>query len=193
MEETTAAPPRTRTRRRRRALAIGGFLGVALIAFVLLYFEPQAAFFDDHVAETLPGLEVPVAEAAGSTSLAAARTQAQATGAPIVVSTANFISGEHDTTGAALVVALPDGSLAVRFEDLDTSNGPDLHVVLSTDEASDAWKYDGRRHLGALKGNIGDQNYDVPADIDLAQFRSVVIWCERFDVAFGAASIQVSA
>jgi hypothetical protein len=81
--------------------------------------------------------------------------------------------------------------VVVRFEALDTSNGPALRVVLSTDEASDAWKYGGRHILGELKGNIGDQNYTIPADVDLSQFGSVVVWCERFSVAFGAASLDV--
>ena len=43
--------------------------------------------------------------------------------------------------------------------------------------------------LGGLKGNIGDQNYEIPADVDLSQYQSVVIWCDRFNVAFGAADL----
>ena len=43
--------------------------------------------------------------------------------------------------------------------------------------------------LGALKGNIGDQNYDVPADLDLSRYRAVSIWCRRFSVNFGAAPL----
>jgi len=65
-------------------------------------------------------------------------------------------------------------------------------VVLSPEPASDAWQYDDRLHLGELKGNIGDQNYTIGADVDLSRYRSVVIWCERFSVAFGAAAIDVA-
>ena len=235
----------TGKRRRRKWLAGIGVVGVGLLVFVLLYFEPQTAFIDDEVSETIPGLDValatattaptttptsatadgsvvpttvvpatvevpssddetaatpPPTTAAATTapavpanSLAFGLASASATGTPVIVSTGTFISGEHDTSGTALVVALPDGSVVVRFEDLDTSNGPDLRVVLSTDEASDAWKYDGRHILGELKGNIGDQNYTIPADVDLSQFGSVVVWCERFSVAFGAASLDVVA
>jgi len=94
---------------------------------------------------------------------------------------------DHETTGSVLV--LPG---IVRFEDLDTSNGPDLHVYLSTTP------HDGPRHafdddyveLGRLKGNKGDQNYDVPPGTDLARYRSVVIWCKRFSVPFGAAPLS---
>ena len=90
------------------------------------------------------------------------------------------------------MVALPGGEVVVRLEDLDTSNGPDLRVVVSPDPASDSWEYGGRTELDELKGNIGDQNYVVGAGIDLTSVGSVVIWCERFDVAFGAASIDVT-
>lgn len=234
-------PGTSRRRRRRRLLAIVATLGVAVIAFVLVYFEPQAAFIDDEVHETLPGLDavafaettsttatsvapastapvdttpastaapaapastesVPAVPATAETvpaapanSVSAAVASAAATGMPVVLSRAEFFSGEHSTSGTALVVVLPDGSVVVRFEGLETSNGPDLRVVLSPDEASDAWKYSGRTHLGELKGNIGDQNYSIASDIDLTAYKSVVIWCERFSVAFGAAAIDVVA
>ena len=194
--------------KRRRWLAVIGVATVGVLAFVLLYFEPQTAFIDDEVSETIPGLDaspatdpsattapvsVGVPSASPANSVSAALASASETGNPVVLSTGTFISGEHDTSGTALVVALPDGSLVVRFEDLDTSNGPDLRVVLSTDDASDAWKYDGRHILGELKGNIGDQNYTIPLDVDLTQFGSVVVWCERFSVAFGAAPLDVVA
>lgn len=119
--------------------------------------------------------------------------KAAETDLPVVLSAATFLSGEHATSGTALVVALPDGGIVVRFEGLDTSNGPDLAVVLSPEMASESWQYRDRVHLGELKGNLGDQNYDVPSDVDITGFRSVVIWCERFSVAFGAAPVDVSA
>ncbi len=213
-----------------------------MIIGVLVYFEPQTAFIDDTVNETIPGLEsaiatnptiastlppptssattvleppagttlettdpittVPVTTAPVTTvpvttapaalnSISASLQLASSTGAPVVVSSGEFISGEHSTSGTALVVALPDGSLVVRFEGLDTSNGPDLRVVLSPDDASGSADYSGRLILGELKGNIGDQNYVLDGDVDLTGFRSVVIWCERFSVAFGAAPIDV--
>ena len=222
----------SRRRRRRRIGAGVAILLAGAVVFVLVYFEPQAAFIDDTVHESLAGLDavivsttvaepvassattavadpapvaVPSAEAPPSTvstpstapasanSVSAAMVRAAQTGQPVIVSTGTFISGEHDTAGTALVIALPDGSLVVRFEDLDTSNGPDLRVVLSPEPASDSWQYDDRLPLGELKGNIGDQNYAVDAGTDLSGYRSVVIWCKRFSVAFGAASIDVVA
>jgi hypothetical protein len=43
--------------------------------------------------------------------------------------------------------------------------------------------------LGDLKGNIGDQNYEIPTDVDLEEFSTVEIWCERFGVGFGSATL----
>ena len=112
------------------------------------------------------------------------------TSAPQIAAASEFISLDHGTSGTALVVALPDGGVTLRFEDLDTSNGPDLYVVL-TPHAADSGNYDGRLQLGRLKGNRGDQNYDIPPGTDLTAFRSVVIWCERFSSPFGAAPVEV--
>ncbi|HQZ86482.1 MAG TPA: DM13 domain-containing protein, partial [Actinomycetota bacterium] len=47
--------------------------------------------------------------------------------------------------------------------------------------------------LGKLKGNQGNQNYEIPATVDLAKLSSVSLWCDRFDVSFGAAELQSAA
>jgi hypothetical protein len=80
----------------------------------------------------------------------------------------------------------------LRFQDLDTSNGPDLHVYLSELPATDDWRAYGVRYLdlGKLKGNIGSQNYALPEGLDLSRFRSAVVWCERFAVGFGVAGLR---
>ncbi|MDH3497546.1 MAG: DM13 domain-containing protein, partial [Gemmatimonadota bacterium] len=44
--------------------------------------------------------------------------------------------------------------------------------------------------LGGLKGNVGDQNYDIPAGTDLTRYRTVTIWCRRFSVNFGSAPLS---
>ncbi|HRE03870.1 MAG TPA: DM13 domain-containing protein [Ilumatobacteraceae bacterium] len=104
-----------------------------------------------------------------------------------------FISNAHSTSGKVLVVALADGSVVMRFEDLESDNGPDLRVVLSTSTLNSGGDYGGRLILEHLKGNIGSQNYTIGTDVDLGVYRSVVIWCERFGVAFGSAAIDVTA
>lgn len=93
------------------------------------------------------------------------------------------------------IVRLPDGSQTLRLENLDTSNGPDLRVLLSdapVKEGVAGWRvFDDGKYLtlGKLKGNKGDQNYELPPGIDLSQYTSVSIWCDRFDVSFGAAAL----
>ena len=151
----------------RRSLVVAGVLAVALVVFVLVWFQPQKIFLNTSVNET---------PAAQGRSLA----------------TGEFRSLEHGTTGTAAIVELPDGSHILRFEDLDTLNGPDLHVYLSRVAASDdASAYgEGFVDLGKLKGNKGNQNYEIPPGTDLTQFRSVVIWCKRFTVGFGVAPLE---
>ena len=138
---------------------------VALLVFVLVYFEPHTAFIDDSVNEAAP---------AGETSAA---TQ--------------VIGLEHGASGSVVIVTDEDGGIVVRFVDLDASNGPDLKVYLSTNPVDGpAGAFDDEAiDLGALKGNIGSQNYDVSPGVDLADYRSVVIWCDRFDTPFAAAPL----
>ena len=90
---------------------------------------------------------------------------------------------------------LADGSHVVRLENLDTSNGPDLRVLLTdapVQEGRAGWRvFDDGEYvsLGKLKGNKGSQNYVLPDDVDPARYTSVSIWCDRFDVSFGAAEL----
>ncbi len=43
--------------------------------------------------------------------------------------------------------------------------------------------------LGRLKGNLGNQNYEIPAGTDLSKYRNAVVWCARFSVGFGVATL----
>jgi Electron transfer DM13 len=100
----------------------------------------------------------------------------------------SFTSGEHTTTGTVRRLTV-DGKTILRFEDLSTSNGPDVHVYLSP--GADGYA-DGAINIATLKGNKGNQNYEIPGDVDLSKFRSVVIWCKRFSVAFGQAPLPAA-
>jgi hypothetical protein len=87
---------------------------------------------------------------------------------------------------------MPDGKNVLRFSAFETSNGPDVHVYLVA--ASDATddetvKKAGFLDLGSIKGNIGDQNYDLPIDVDLNKYRAVTVWCKRFSVNFATAPL----
>ncbi len=105
----------------------------------------------------------------------------------------SFVDRSHPTSGRAVVLGDGSEQRFVRFEDFATDNGPDLNVYLTTADADAETGEFGRDgtfvDLGDLKGNVGPQNYEIPADVDLAEFDTVVIWCVRFGVAFGAADI----
>jgi hypothetical protein len=109
--------------------------------------------------------------------------------------TGNFHGKVHQTSGRATVYQDADGKLVLRLTNFKTSNGPDVHVVLiaAKDAADDAnfLKSDiARVELGKLKGNEGDQNYEIPKGTDLSKFQTVSIYCERFNANFGAAPLQ---
>lgn len=160
-------------------------LGLMLVGSGVYWFAPQRLFLDREVAESLP-------EPSVSMSASPDREEAETPIRVEELSSGRFRSLEHDTTGLVRVVALEDGSRFVRLEDLDTSDGPDLRIYLTDQPLSDDWGVwdDGRYvDLGALKGNIGDSNYRIPDDVDLSGFRTAVIWCRRFTVGFGVASI----
>ncbi len=109
----------------------------------------------------------------------------------VVEASGSFVDRSHPATGVAQVLGDGTGQRFLRFEGFETDNGPDLNVYLST-AASDApaGEFDDDFvDLGDLKGNIGPQNYEIPTEVDLSQYRTVVIWCVRFGVAFGAAQL----
>lgn len=105
-----------------------------------------------------------------------------------------FEDAEHGTSGEAVVRKLADGRRVLRLVGLDTSDGPDLHVWITDQPSGGDWgSYDDGRYvrLGALKANRGNQNYAIPTDAELGGLTSVVIWCDRFNVAFGTAAVEL--
>ena len=102
----------------------------------------------------------------------------------------------HQGAGSVTVYETMTGAKVLRFTDFKVTNGPDLKVWLvkaggitsSADVKASEWL-----SLGPLKGNIGEQNYIVPQDANLAGFKSVVIWCEQFGVLFAAADLTATA
>lgn len=109
--------------------------------------------------------------------------------------TGTFHGKAHNTSGRATIYREADGHLILRLTNFKTSNGPDVHVVLiaakdADDDANFLKSSTGRVELGVLKGNEGDQNYEIPAGTDLKKFQTVSIYCERFNVNFGAAPLK---
>jgi hypothetical protein len=173
---------RPRPNRLRFAVGLATLALVAFVGVVLVWFQPQKLFIDDRVDESIPVADAaqPAGPSASAGEPPAVRT----------LSTARFRSHEHATQGRARVIEV-GGRRYVRFEAFRTSNGPLLKVYLSAaPPAGPSGAFDDRFvDLGALKGNIGAQNYTIPRRVDLAAYRSVVVWCKRFSVPFAAAQI----
>jgi hypothetical protein len=103
-----------------------------------------------------------------------------------------FHSVAHETHGAVTIQDLGSGRRVLRLTDFATSNGPDVRVYLvAASDASDNETVTkaGFVELGALKGNEGDQNYEIPSTVDLEKYRAVTIWCRRFGVNFATAPL----
>ena len=93
--------------------------------------------------------------------------------------------GIHDAQGVVLVVPLEDGKNILRFEDFHSTNGPDLHVYLATDNMASDFV-----NLGRLKANNGNQNYEIPEGTDISKYDTALIWCKQFSVLFGHAELS---
>ena len=92
--------------------------------------------------------------------------------------------GIHNAKGQVKALRLNDNTNSLRLEDFKATNGPDLYVYLSTDKSAFDFV-----NLGRLKGNIGDQNYEIPEGTDLSKYTTVLIWCQAFSVLFGSAEL----
>jgi hypothetical protein len=146
-------------------------VGVVLVGFLSWlafgFFAVHLLFVDDKVSEEVPS------------AVSAVEPATEASG--------TFSSDAHPTSGTALVLAgSGTAQRFLRFQDFKTDNGPDLNVYLVN---SGAGGVDDRVDLGDLKGNIGNQNYELPAGTDVTKYDTVVIWCVRFSVAFGRAAL----
>jgi hypothetical protein len=179
--------------RTRIVLAGSGVVVAAVITFVLLYFAPQDLFLQTTVNEPLP-TPAALQSVEPPTSTAASTKPTKPT--PIrVTARGHFVSGEHHTIGLASLLRLTGGETYVRLTDFATSNGPAVRVWLSAapvHSSDNLVAHAAHVDLGGLKANHGNQNYKVPAGLALARYRSVQIWCARFDVVFGAAPLAAA-
>lgn len=155
----------------RKFLIVAGVVAAGLVGWYL--FRPELLFVNKTVNESLP------------TASASVSTETLLTG--------RFHDGAHKTTGVASVIKLQDGKRVLRLTGFETSNGPEVHVyAVAAPDALDNETVTkaGFLDLGSLKGNMGDQNYDLPAEFDTSKYRSVAIWCKRFSVNFGTAALS---
>jgi hypothetical protein len=146
----------------------------AVAAFLAWYaFRPERLVVNRRVAEALP--------------------TAQGGSSPQPLVSGQFYSILHPTAGTATIYQMGDGTRVLRLTGFSTSNGPDVHVyMVAADDAKDVRTVQqaGFIDLGVIKGNLGDQNYTLGGDLDLAKYRAVSIWCKRFSVNFGAAALR---
>jgi hypothetical protein len=160
-----------RVSRRKWILAA---IGIPVLVGAWWAFRPEKLFINQKVNEAAP------------TALAAE---------PEALYTGRLEGKVHQTNGRATIYKSTDGKQFLRLSDFTTSNGPDVHVLLvrSNEKALGQEIVKGDLdgvELGALKGNQGDQNYDLPATLDLNQYQAVTIYCERFHAIFGVAKLE---
>jgi hypothetical protein len=166
---------------RKRNAIIG--LAIVVVAGGWYAFRPERLFVNKTVNESL-GAVMDTADTKASTVIA-----------PTTLATGSFHSNAHDTRGTASILSFSDGRRVLRLTNFATSNGPDVRVYLvaAPDVQDNATvKTAGFVELGPMKGNIGDQNYEIPSTVDLASYRTVTIWCKRFAVNFGSAPLAKS-
>jgi len=160
-----------------RKIILGVGLLVALVTGWAL-FRPERLFVNAKVNESLPS----------TTSAGLPMTDS-------VLAQGSFHDVAHKGIGVASIHQLSDGTRLLRFTHFETSNGPDVRVYLvAADDAtdSDAVKKAGFVEIGPMKGNMGDQNYELPSQLDLGKYHAVTIWCKRFGVNFATAPLTFS-
>ena len=190
--------------RRRNLIIAGVVVGIPVLA--LAWWLGSPLLLNTEVSEGFPisaGAIVPDDMTASQVEaeMVAAAGEADTTaadGMPSENSPVALLSGQfedfdsfHAGSGTATVYELDDGTHLLRLESFDVTNGPDLHVLL-VPKADPAGREDitGYVDLGKLKGNIGDQNYEIPAGVDPSGFSSVVIYCLPFHVIFSVADLS---
>lgn len=151
-----------------------GIVGLVLLAGMWWAFRPEKLFINQKVNEASPFVD-------------SGDAQPEYTGR---------LEGKlHSTNGRATIYRRGEGKEFLRLTDFNTSNGPDVHVLLarSDDPALGQEVVKGELdavELGALKGNQGDQSYDLPPTADAQKYQAVVIYCERFHAIFGVAQLE---
>jgi hypothetical protein len=189
-----------------------GIVVIAALAWLAFgYFGVHLLFVDDKVNEAAPTFSasdaVVTTAVPTTTAPAPESTSLDATTVPTVTATTvpattvppttvpaepvitteaagSFVSRAHDTAGQAIVLGDGSGQRFLRFENFETSNGPDLNVYLVNSSVGGVSDF---VDLGDLKGNVGDQNYEIPVGVDLSVYDTVIVWCVRFSENFGDA------
>jgi len=148
-------------------VVVGGYLG-------------RSTLIDDEVSERVVRVTPPAAD--GDTAGERPRN--------VLLGRGRFQPVAHAATGTATTIRRARGGRVLTLTGFEVDNGPDLRVYLVAGPARDESEVDDYEDLGALKGNKGDQQYDVPRGVDLGRYQTVVIWCRAFSVNFARAPLR---
>ena len=157
-------------RRRDFALPVlGAYLITAVVVGVYL---GRSEFLDDEVDEQVATV-APV-------SAGAAPEQESPKRMNVRLGRGRFEPLAHPARGVATAIRLARGGRVLTLTGFEVDNGPDLRVYLVAGPARDESQVTDYKDLGGLKGNKGDQQYELPRDMDLDRYSTVVIWCRAF-------------
>jgi hypothetical protein len=178
--------------KKRPVLILGASVAIIIIIAVAWYLG-SPLFIDRSVEEEFPvALVTEMLETAIAMPDKVMEDDMPAGEQPMVLRSGSFVGADnfHQGSGTAMIFELEDGERVLRLEDFMVTNGPDLHVLLATGleptGRDDLGEY---VDLGSLKGNIGNQNYEISSDVQLDAYQSVVIYCVPFHVVFATAGL----
>lgn len=163
----------------------------AAVAIAVSFWFFWTTFRDVTVNEQI-AVGAPVSESAGAGGARSADESAPPSTGNVQLASGQFVSLVHSSSGTAAIVDLADGGRVLTFENLDTDNGPDLRVYLVEGPVNGNGEGGEFVDLGALKGNQGDQQYEIPDVVDVERLSTVVIWCRAFSVGFARADLESS-
>ncbi len=109
--------------------------------------------------------------------------------ATAVLASGDFEKSEHPTSGMAQIT-IQNGKKYLKFDSsFKSDTGPDLFVILHRQNAPKSYTQGNYINLGRLKKVSGQQMYSIPSGVDVTKFKSVAIWCRKFNATFGFAPL----
>lgn len=185
--DASRIPMRRSSFPRRRVLLLVGGVVIPLLGLALWWFQPQKLLLDDVGDDRFP-----IVDATDHDDVMPEAVEPTSSGS-VDLATGSFVShNRYTVSGNATAYQLEDGQRILRLQDFESTNGPDLYVYLTVAQANDddAALAADFIDLGVLSGNIGNQNYVIPAEVDLERYDTVVIWCRRFTTSFDVADLN---
>jgi hypothetical protein len=141
----------------------------------------SSVFLDNEVNERVAVAAPPSKESGGSSRGDADRPR------NVRLRAGRFESVAHSASGDAMIIDLARGGRVLTLTDFEVDNGPDLRIYLVAGPARSEDEVDDFVELGGLKGNKGNQQYEIPDRIDVERYSTAVIWCRAFSVLFARA------